>query len=146
MMKTIKLIGVGIIPLILGFLLNWLILTFPIIGSVYIFLGLLFLALWEYCSFKLADAQKNSILQAFIICAFGLLMLILVLYQELIAGAYWSNVIGLGTQMFFLPWLSLAAVVVRPFMNVIRTWPMYLVIWAGLFVISWAGCFLKKHK
>lgn len=146
MLKTIKLIGVGIIPLFLGFLLNWLMTILPITGFVSILLGLLLLLVWGYCSFKLSSPTQNFILQAFSMCAFGLLLLILVLCQEIIVGAYWNNVIGFATQMFFLPWISLAAFITGPFMNVIRLWPMDMVIWISLFVISCVGCFLKRRK
>lgn len=146
MHKAMKLLGVGILPLILGFLFNWLMRLLPINRFVYILLGLLLLLIWGYCSFKLSDPAKNSILQAFFMCAFGLLMLILVLCQEVIFGAYWNNVIGLATQMFFLPWLSLATVVVSPFMNVIKIWLMDIVIWISLFAASSAGCFLRQRR
>lgn len=141
-----KLIGVGILPLILGFLLNRLMWTLPITGFISISLGLLLLLAWGYCSFKLSNPIKSPILQAFLMCAFGLLILVLVLYQEIIRGAYWGNVIGLGTQVFFLPWLSLAFTVISPFLNVVRVWPMYIVIWIGLFITSCVGCLMKQHK
>ena len=78
--------------------------------------------------------------------AFGLLMLALTLYQELVMGSYWGNILGYGTQMFFLPWLSLAAFMAAPFTNIIRIWPLYIIIWAGLFLTGCVGCIRKQYR
>ncbi len=146
MLKAIKLIGFGIIPMVVGFLLNWLMMLLPIYGIVSILLAVVFLLLWGYFAFKLSNSRQNSILQAFLMCAFGLIMLALVLYQELAMGQYWINLMGFATQMFFLPCLSLASLVVSPFMDVIRVWPMYIVIWAAMFIASCIGVFVKGRS
>ncbi len=144
--RAMCLIGGGILPLFLGFLLNWTMLAFPVTGFITLLLALLFLLMWGYLSFQLSASAKSPVLQAFLMCAFGLLMLALVLYQELVMGRYWSGLAGFGPQMFFLPWISLASLVVRPFMSVVRMWPIYIVIWIGLFITSCIGCKMKQAK
>lgn len=134
--RAVCLIGGGVLPLLLGFLLNWSMLAFPITGLITQLLALLFLLMWGHLSFKLSTSAKSPILQAFLMCAFGLLMLALVLYQELVMGRYWGGLVGFGTQMFFLPWISLGFLVARPLMSVVRLWPIYVLIWSGLFITS----------
>lgn len=144
--RAIRLIVIGIMPLILGFVLNWLLMILPITGFFMLLLSLLFLIVWGYAAFKISSPSRNFILQAFLMCIFGLLMLILVLYQELAMGEYWGNLIGVGTQMFFLPWISLASTIIRPFMNVTRVWPLEIAIWIVLFILGCIGCIVKQHK
>lgn len=147
MMKTLRLIGFGITPLAIGFLLNWVMLALPIInGFLYMLLSLVLLILWGYFAYKLSEPAYNSIIQSLLLCAFGLVMLALVLYQELVLGAYWGNIIGFATQMFFLPWISLVSTIMSPLMGVFRLWPLYIAIWAILFIVSYIGCIIKKRR
>lgn len=146
MAKTVRLICAGILPLILGFLLNWVLLVLPIPGFILIVQSFLLLFAWGYLAFKLSNSARNSIIQALLMCSFGFFMLILVLYQELVMKAYWGNIIGFGTQMFFLPWVTLASLLMSPFLDVITVWPMYIAIWVALFIASCIGCFLEQQK
>ncbi len=146
-MKAIRLIGWGILPVVVGFIENWLLTSSPlgIPGFISRLLSLFLLILWGYSAFRLSDPAHNPIMQALWMCSFGLLMLILVLYQELVLGAYWRNIIGVGTQMFFLPWISLASAILLPFTSGIRLWYLYIMIWVVLFLASSIGCFKKKR-
>ncbi len=144
MAKTVRLICVGVLPLLAGFLLNWILPVFPIHGFVAVMVSVLLLIGWGYLACKLSDPDRSLPMQSFFMCAFGLVMLLLVLYQELVLKAYWGNTFGLATQMFFLPWLTLASSVISPFVS--RVWPMYVLIWVGLFAASCAGCSLKRQK
>ena len=146
MIRAMRLMGAGTLPLFLGFLLNRLLLAFPASGMVRVPLSVLLLFAWGYFAFRLSDSLQNAVLQAFLLCAFGLLMLALTLYQELVLGSYWGNVLGYGTQMFFLPWLSLAAFMAAPFTNIIRIWPLYIIIWAGLFLTGCVGSIRKQYR
>ena len=101
MIRAMRLMGAGALPLFLGFLLDRLLLAFPASGMVRVPLSVLLLFAWGYFAFRLSDSLQNAVLQAFLLCAFGLLMLALTLYQELVMGSYWGNILGYGTQMFF---------------------------------------------
>lgn len=144
MAKTVRLICVGILPLLAGFLLNWILSVFPIHGFVAGMVSVLLLIGWGYLACKLSDPDRSLLVQSVLMCAFGLVMLLLVLYQEIVLKAYWGNTFGSATQMFFLPWLTLASSVISPFVS--RVWPMYVLIWFGLFAASCAGCSLKRQK
>ena len=143
--RFVGLVGLGFLPLVLGFLLNWM-MALPIPGIFYTLLSILLLVGWGYLSFKVSSPSSNPFLQALLACSFGLLMLMLVLYQELVMGRYWGNLIGSGTQFFFLPWLSLASTIISPLMHTVRMWLMYVTVWIGLFISSCIGCFKKRIK
>lgn len=150
MSNTAKLLGVGILPLAVGFAFNYLILYLPLPGFLLLPIELALLVLLGCLAFKLSTPEKNPFAQSLMLCAFGLLMLALVLYQELVLGQYWGNLVGFGTQMYFLPLLTLAAQitvpVMRSFMEVIRVWPAYIVVWILMFAASCVGCFLKRRR
>lgn len=147
--KTLRLIGLGIVPLILGFIWDRLILhgALFLAGAV---VGLVLLLLWGYAAYKLSDPAKNPVLQALLMCAFGLLMLLLVLYQELVRGAYWMNCIGMATQLFFLPMLGFGYWLLGP-LDYIEGyigafWHEGIVIWLAMLIASWVGCFMRQRK
>ena len=98
----------------------------------------------------MSSPDRNPILQSLLLCAFGLVMLGLVLYQEVVMGQYWSNLFGFGTQMYFLPLLSIVSPVLSPvlmaLMSVIHVWQLYIGVWLCMFLISAVGCVLKKRK
>ena len=145
MPRALKLCCAGAAPLLLGLLFNYVLLYLPVPGVLLIVLECGLLAAWGCAAFRLSDPKKNPLVQAFLLSGFGLAMLALVLYQELVLGQYWGNFLGLGTQVFFLPFLTAAASVVSPFMEIVRIWPMYIVTWICLFLIGCAGCLIKRR-
>ena len=95
-------------PLAVGYGLNHAMLNLPIPILVIAILGLCLLFLWGYFSYRIASRDKNPFLQACWVCAFGFLMLLLVLYQELVLGRYWFNLFGTAPQLYFLPLFAVA--------------------------------------
>lgn len=146
MSNTAKLLIVGILPLVVGFAFNYAVLYLPVSGFLLLLVELALLVLWGWLAFKLSLPEKNPMVQAFFLCAFGLLMLALVLYQELGMGQYWRNLIGVGTQIYFLPLLTLAVSIVGPFMEVIRAWPAYIAAWVGMFAAGCLGCLVRRRR
>ena len=146
--RVAGLVGLGVLPLVLGFFYNWMLTTLPVRGILYLLLPVLLLVGWGYLSYRVASSSSNPFLQALLTCSFGLVILVLVLYQELAMGQYWGNLVGIATQFFFLPWISLASSVmslISPFVHSIRVWPLYVIIWIGLLAVSCFGC-VKKRK
>lgn len=151
MTKPIRLIAAGIVPLILGFLLHWMILALPNTAVVTLPLSVVLLAAWGFAAFKLSDPAGSAALQAFLMCALGLVILLLLLYQELVVGAYWGGWIGLGTQLFFLPWLPLPAAAASFLASMIGPsampmWADYLAVWICLFAAGCIGCSARRRR
>ena len=134
---------IGTIPLWVGYVLNAIITVFPI---PILFFSLLFLILWAFLCYKSCIPGKNPAAQAALFCTFGFVMLAFVAYQEFIRGAFWPNYFGMATQMYFLPGLSAAAAILRPFLSTLSVARASIVDMILMFLFSLAGCLLKAKK
>ena len=151
--KTMQLLGMGIVPLITGFILMaWLIPALPAAGLRLLpVLSVLLLLAWGFAAYKLFDPSGNIPGQALLLCAFGLLMLLLTLIQELAVGHYWDGPLGLLPQAFFLPWHALASAAVS-LLSAAVTGPLSISAWGCAAVILLAlfaaGCagFLARRR
>lgn len=152
MKKALPLLGLGVVPLIPGLLLMWAIPTLPsAVVSLLPVLSVLFLLVWGLAAYKLCDPSGGILRQALPLCAFGLLMLLLTLIQELAVGHYWEGPLGLLPQAFFLPWYALAsaaasllsAAVTGPLP--VSTWGCSAAILLALFAAACAG-FLARRR
>ena len=138
MKHTGKLLAAGLLPLLVGYLLNVLLLYLSL--PIPRLLGLALLGLWGVLAYRLADPGRRCFPQALALCAFGLGMLALVLWQELALGEYWQSPLGFASQMYFLPALSAASAVMAPFLKVVTPWPLYIGEWALLLAAACGGC------
>ena len=149
MSKTGKLLLLGMTPLAVGCVQNVAALYLGAFGLVMDIIGIVLLILWGYVAYRVSDPGKNPVMQSFLLCSFGLLMLVLALYRELIVGQYWFHIVGFAAQAYFLPLLSLISCifipVVQAFMPAVRPWPFYIVIWACMFAAGFAGCLRKRN-
>ncbi|MBP3485544.1 MAG: hypothetical protein J6J81_01790 [Oscillospiraceae bacterium] len=145
MKHTGTLPAAGVLPLLVGYGLNFLLLRLPFPVPLGL-LGLALLGLWGVLAYRLADPGRRCLPQALALCAFGLLMLALVLFQELALGEYWQSALGFASQMYFLPALSVSAAVMTPFLSVVTTWPLYIGEWCLLLAVSCGGCALKRRR
>ena len=143
MKNMVRLLLLGLMPLAVGYLMNYvlMLLPFPLF-----FGSLLPLLLWAWLSGRMADSSESALLQALLLNAFGLLMLLLVLLQELILGAYWENILGLFSQLFFLTGLPLASVLFRSLTATTSLWPFYGASWLFLYLTSLAGILFYRRK
>lgn len=145
MKHTGKLLTAGVLPLLVGYLLNFLLLRLPFPLPLMLS-GLVLLGLWGVLAYRLSDPGRRCFPQGLALCAFGLGMLALVLWQELALGEYWLNPVGFASQMYFLPALSAASAVMAPFLKVVTPWPLYIGEWALLLAVSCGGCALKRRR
>ena len=145
MKHTGKLLAAGVLPRFVGYLVNFLLLrlSFPAPPGL---LGVARLGLWGYWAYRLSDPGRGALRQGLALCAFGLGMLALVLWQELALGEYWRNPLGFASQMYFLPVLSVSAAVMGPFLKVITPWTLYIGEWCLLLAVSCAACALKRRR
>ena len=150
MSPKVKLFLAGIMPLIVGYIMNYVIIYLPFSGVIINVIEIGFFVLWGYLAYRLSDKEKNPGAQAFVMCTVGLVMLLLVLYQELIMGQYWFGYLGSATQFYFFPFLTLASTILNGIfsllMSTIRIWPFYIMIWSGLFLTSYVGCRMKQKR
>lgn len=123
-MKKVILFCLGLIPLGLGFLMNSWIMANPYSFPPGKISGFLFLTLWTILGFISGRFTETAKKSSNIVHCPALIMLALLLFQEIILRRYWPNIIGIASQFFYLPLLSLSYSFInwQPF-----TWPAFIV-------------------
>jgi len=138
---TILLIALGCLPFAFGGVLNWYMLQYVDTTPPLFLIGVLFLVLWSAIAFLMWPRMESTRKTVLWLHLAALLVLILLGVQELIVGAYWSNAVGLWTQLFYLP--------VIPIGFSLTMWsgsmlPAYLVSFGLMAVVSVIGCNWRK--
>ena len=150
MTQILRRILVGCLPLAAGAVLNTAVLNLPISGMTMFLIGLACIWLWGAAACWAASPGEGIALQALTLSAPGLVMLALVLYQEIILGAYWPGLPGTVSQFFFLPLLSVVLTLTQPlvamWMETLRLWPFYILAWLCLLAAAWFGCWVRSRR
>ncbi len=139
--KNLLLILFGFIPLMLGFLINWLIMNFQTTIIPFNIIGYIFLIFWFFLGFISYKFQKNIAFSLSLIHLPIFLALILNLYQEIILGEYFSNTLGICTQFFFLPTLNISVSFLTNYL-----WQSYIVGFIFMCFSYYAGYLFKKRQ
>ncbi|MFF2754471.1 hypothetical protein ACFVR1_12090 [Psychrobacillus sp. NPDC058041] len=144
-MKKLILFFIGLIPFVLGFLMNsWLmqnqnsILPFKLIGII-------FLVFWALVGFITCKFEKTPFKSAAIINLPAFLTLLFIMYQGIILGQFWSNIFGLATQFYYLPLINISASlgIFLP-LSPLHNWSLSLIAFLLMFASYYLGCYLKK--
>lgn len=132
----------GGLPLALGLLENRFMTVHPDILLPYKLLGILFLLLWGLIAFLGGKRTSNSKSCVAALNLLPLAVLLLLGLQELVLKAYWPNVIGLWTQLFYLPLIPIGFVLTR-WSHVVFS--AYCASFLLLLAASAAGCKLRQR-
>ena len=119
------LVILGLMPLGVGWLLNWYMTIHPETFPPMFIIGAAFLVIWGYISWKM-DKKILSTFPVMLCQNGGAAVALLLLAIQALQGAYWENLPGVLSQMFYMPMLYFGAV----FFN-----------WMGVFGIFFA-CFV----
>lgn len=145
-----NLLILGLIPFVLGFLMNlWLmqnqdsVLPFKLIGII-------FLAFWVTVGFNSVKFEKGLLKAAIIAHMPALLVLLFIMYQEIILGQYWSNLFGMATQFYYLPLINISSSAVGMFLfltpRAIPIWLVNLIAFLLMFAAYYLGYYIKKNR
>ena len=103
-MKRIILLLIGFLPLLFGYIQNHLMMTIFFDRMTPVFLiGIAVLTIWFFIGMLskiFANSKKEAVI---LINAPAFLVLLLILLQEVVLNAFWSNHLGIATQFFYLP-------------------------------------------
>ena len=98
----------GLLPFAAGYGMHWMMTAYPDVRLPYGLIGLAFLLLWGGIAFLAGIfARRTPLLSIACMNGVALLVLVLLVIQELVLGAYFSNAAGIWTQLYFLPLLQL---------------------------------------
>ena len=142
-MKKIILFLIGLIPFVLGFLMNSWLMQNPnsILPSKLI--GIIFLVFWVLVGFITCKFNKTPYQSAVIIQSPALLVLLLIMYQDMILGQFWSNFFGLATQFYYLPLINISSYIVGGGLYV-QMWTASVVAFVLMYGSYYLGCYLKN--
>lgn len=141
--KKLSLFLLGFIPLGLGSIISWLIMQFPHFVLPFRLIGVGFLIFWAFLGFVTYSFKEAALTSVSAVNLVAFFALILNLYQEIILGRYWGNLLGLCTQFFYLPTLNISFLLT--FWSS-RIWGAYI---AGFFLMCSAysiGFQIRKHQ
>ena len=131
----ISLVILGAMPLAVGWLLNWYMTIHPETFPPMFIIALVMILAWGCVSWrmnrKMMDTGAVMVAQNLI----AAVMMILVTVQ-IIAGSFWENMIGILSQMFFMPTLYMGAV----FFNWMGMFGIYFSCFVLMVLASFIGC------
>lgn len=145
-MKRMILFLIGLIPFVLGFLMNSWLMQNPNSVLPFKLIGIIFLVCWVLVGFITCKFDKTPLKSAVIIHLPAFLVLILIMFQNIILGQSWSNLFGWAIQMYYLPLINISNTLVKIvlFFTATHVWMMCLMSFILMFGSYYLGCNLKK--
>lgn len=107
-MKRLKLILIGLTPLLIGYLFNLAVVRLDGLAPRAWLVALFFLTGWIILGYISGLWAGQPLTSTFWAHLPGGIALLLIAYQQLVQGEMWGNAIGRASQYFFLPLISLA--------------------------------------
>lgn len=139
-MKKIVLLLVGFLPLLFGYLLNYLMMN----GNIPLLLiNIAMLIIWFFVgmfSIKLVDKKIESLL---LLNAPAFIVLLLLLFQEIVLGQYWFHPVGMATQFFYLSVLKLALSITS---MLHRVFYAYIIAFLFMLITSCSGRIISERR
>ena len=125
----------SLMPLGLGWLLNWYMTIRPETFPPLFIIGVAFLFVWGYIAWKVV--RKVLAAGPVMLCQNGsALIALLLLAVQAANGGYWENLLGVVSQMYYMPMLYFGAV----FFNWLGVFGIYCVCFLLMILASFIGC------
>ena len=129
------LVLLSLMPLGLGWLLNWYMTIHPETFPPLFIIGAAFLLVWGYISWRVNNKVLCTGPVMLIQNGFAAVALILLAIQS-IQGAYWEGLLGVGSQMFYMPMLYFSYC----FFDWMGLYGTYFVCFLLMVLVSFLGC------
>ena len=121
------LLAMGLLPLLLGFFLNWYVQSLAVATPALLVAAILLLALWGAVSFWAVRAGNGTGKVLLLLHPIPLLALTLVLVQLVVLGRFFPNPLGIWPQLYYLPLMEVG----------------FRLAWrSGSMALAYAACFL----
>lgn len=138
--KNVLTIITGAIPFVVGSILNRALIEQSDSVLPLILIGLLFLSFWGIVAFVFQNSMKNAKRVVVSLNAIATIDLLLLGIQELVIHAYWGNVIGGWSQLFYLPVIKIGFLLTNWSHTVFSA---YVVSFVLMIVVSVLGCRIR---
>lgn len=111
-------------------------------------IGIILLVSWLIIGFISSKFKKSRLRSTIIINLPAFLMFLLLIYQEVINGQYWSNLIGDVTQLYFIPLFNISSSIAGLLM-IFTPWPITvwlssLIAFSLMFAAYYLGSYLRS--
>lgn len=138
--KNVLTIITGAIPFVVGSILNRALIEQSDSVLPLLRIGLLFLSFWGIVAFVFQNRMKNAKRVVVLLNAIAAIDLLLLGIQELVIHAYWGNVIGGWSQLFYLPVIKIGFLLTNWSHTVFSA---YVVSFVLMIVVSVLGCRIR---
>ncbi len=135
------LVVLGVLPFAVGNIQNYYMLIYTHSLPPYALISASFFLVWGCIAFILNKNGKRTKQIVIFLNLIAALDLLLVGAQELIFHAYWSNIIGLWSQLFYLPLIHLGFSLTKFSHSV---FPAYAASFILMICAAFAGCKLRE--
>ena len=145
-MKKMLLVLIGLIPFVLGFVMNSWLMDNPDSILPFKLIGILFLGFWVLVGFLTYKYDKKPYPSSLIIHLPALFVLFLIMYQDMVLEQFWPNFIGWVTQFYYLPLINISSSI-SSFMITGGYVQMYALCIVGFLLMYgsyYVGCYFKK--
>lgn len=144
-MKKLILVLIGLIPFVLGFVMNSWMMQNPNSTLPFKLIGIILLGAWVLVGCITYKYDKTPYPAALIIHVPALLVLFLIMYQDMILGEFWSNLFGLATQVYYLPLIHISSLIFS-FIGggYVQMWTASIVAFLLMYGSYYVGCYFKK--
>lgn len=136
---------IGLIPFVLGFLMNSWLMQNPNSILPFKLIGIIFLVFWVLVGFITCKFEKTPYQSAVIIHSPALLVLLLIIFQHMILGQFWSNLFGLATQIYYLPLLNISNFIGGGLLVYGHLWTACLMAFLLMYGSYYLGCYFFKN-
>ena len=129
------LVILSLMPVGVGWLLNWYMTIRPETFPPLFIIGVAFLLVWGYIAWKV-DNQVLCTGPVMLIQNGPAAVALILLAIQSIQGAYWEGLLGVTSQMFYMPMLYLGSV----FFHGLGVFGVYFSCFALMLLASFIGC------
>ena len=140
MKRCSSLIGIGFLPILLGFCSRLLfLLPIPLFLS-----NLLFFALWVWACFRFFRVSCPLLPQLLCVCTPGAIVTALAICQELVPGSNLPGIIVSASSFYYFSGLAMAGRILQPFLRSIIASPYILTSYLSMTVLCLLVMVFKK--
>ncbi len=143
-MKRLAFLFCGCFPLVLGYLLNYLIMS-NYVPPLFL-IGIAILIVWFLVGMFSAKFIEHKTEIILLLNAPAFLFLLLGLLQEIVLGQYWLNQVGLATQLYYLPLLNFTATLLQIVINHFYLSYGYVLSFSLLLISSYCGRVIAQRR
>lgn len=149
-MNKLKLLFLGILPFVIGRLLDYAMMKYDWYGTIILIISIMFFTYWFFVGYKSYDYVKTSKESILIGNSFAIINIILILFQILIMKGFMLNILGILPQMFYLPTMGIVGALERTLFFFIPThypWEPFVLSFILMIVVYYAGYRIRlKNK